>query len=194
MTSTVAGYLAPNSTPAPLEDDALDDFLGDVIAGITGLDRDNLVRPRWQEDPPNLPARTVTWCAVGVTDHIPDTYAYTALEADGLTTDLIRHETLVINATFYGPQSGAIATLFRDGLQIPQNLEALFGAGFGLIEATGPTQAPELIKEKWLQRNDIIWKTRREIRRVYPVLSLLSAHGTIYSDHLTDPFNVVLAT
>jgi hypothetical protein len=177
--SDVAGYLAPASAPTPLEDDALDDFLGDVIAGITGLNRDTLVRPRWQEDPPNIPDRSVTWCGVGVTNHDPDTYAFVGLESDGLSQNLLRHETLTIIASFYGPESGSVAAMFRDGLQVDQNLEALMTAGFGLISAEGPTAAPELIKEKWYQRSDITWLTRREIRRVYPVLSLLSAHGTI---------------
>lgn len=192
MPSNVPGYLSPASSPAPLEDDALDDFLGDVVAGITLLDRDNLIRPRWQEDPPALPDRDVTWCAIGVTGHDPDTYAYVQLEADGTSQDITRHETLTINATFYGPLSAAFATLFRDGLQIDQNREALMLAGFGLLSATGPTQAPELVKERWLGRNDIIWTTRREIRRNYPVLSLLSAHGTLYSDHVVAPFDTLL--
>jgi hypothetical protein len=194
MPSNVAGYLLPANTPAPLEDDALDDFLGDVVAGITGLDRDTLVRPRWQPDPPNMPDRSVTWAAVGVVDHDPDTYAYTGLLADGTSQDLIRHETLTIVVTFYGPNSGTVGTQFRDGLMVDQNREALMTAGFGLIDTSGPTKAPELIKEQWYQRSDITWMTRREIRRNYPILSLLSAHGTIYTDHLTVPFDETLPT
>ena len=194
MPSNVAGYLSPSTTPAPLEDDALDDFLGDVVAGITLLDRDNLVRPRWQDDPPIIPDRTVTWCAIAVTNHEPDAYAWTGLATDGLSQDIIRHETLTIMATFYGPLSASTACLFRDGLMIEQNREALMTAGFGLITTMGPTNAPELIKEKWYNRSDITWKTRREIRRTYPILSLLSAHGTIYTDRETVVFDTALPT
>jgi hypothetical protein len=179
MSSNVAGYLQPANTPAPLQDNALEDFLGDVVTGITGLDRDELVRPRWQEEPPNIPSRDVTWCGIGVTDQQADTNAAVMTAQDGTSQDLVRHETLTIVASFYGPLSGEFAAMFRDGLQIDQNNEALFTAGFGLISATGPTKAPELIKEKWYQRSDIVWLSRREIRRTYPVLSLLSAHGTI---------------
>lgn len=189
MPSTAPGYLLPANTPTPLQDDALDDFLGDVVSGITGLDRDTLVRPRWQEDPPNLPDRTVTWCGIGVMNFDPDTQGYVGLEPDGLSQDLIRHETLTIQASFYGPLSGTMAGQFRDGLLIPQNSEQLMAAGFGLISTSGPTSAPELIKEKWLSRSDITWMTRREIRRTYPILNLLSAHGTIYTDHQTYPFD-----
>lgn len=190
--SDVAGYLLSAADPHPLEDDELDDFLGDVVAGITGLDRDNLVRPRWQEDPPALPARDVTWCSVGVTNHDPDAYASEDLDADGTSVDLVRHETLTVVVSFYGPLSAKIGTAFRDGLMVDQNREQLESAGFGLIDTSGPTKAPELIKEKWLSRNDITWMTRREIRRVYPVLSLLSAHGTIDTDHLHVAFDTTI--
>lgn len=189
MPSNVAGYLLPAVAPTPLQDDALEDFLGDVITGITGLDRDKSVRPRWQEDPPILPDRSVTWCAVGVSSQGADSYAYSKTADDGVSEDQVRHETLIILASFYGPQSGAISTMFRDGLQVDQNREELDRAGFGLIDATGPTAAPELIKEKWVQRSDILWRTRREIRRTYPILSLLSAHGTIVTERVEVAFD-----
>lgn len=189
MPSTVAGYLRPTTPPSPLEDDALEDFLGDVVAAITDLDRANLVRPRWQEDPPNLPERTVTWAAVGVIAFDPDTNAAKMTAADGLSTDLIRHETLTILVSFYGPLSGTLAGEFRDGIQVDQNQSELAAAGFALVETRGPTAAPELIKEKWLSRSDITWIARREVRRNYPVLSLLSAHGTVYTDNDTVQFD-----
>lgn len=191
MTSAVAGFLQAAATPAPLQDDALEDFLGNVVAGITGILRAN-VRPRWQEEPGNFPARDVTWAAIGVHDQKADTFAATPLDDDGLSATLQRHETLWVLASFYGPQSGARATAFRDGLQIPQNNEQLMTAGFGLVQADGPTSAPEMIKTKWLSRADIMWIVRREIRRSYPVLSLLSAHGSIASDFADDPFDVQL--
>lgn len=189
MPSNVAGYLLPDAAPAPLQDDALEDFLGDVVAGITGLDRDKLIFPRWQEDPPVLPDRSVTWCAIGVSDQGADSYAYVETASDGTSENQVRHETLIILASFYGPQSGAISAMFRDGLQVDQNREELDRAGFGIIDASGPTKAPEKIKEKWLQRSDITWRTRREIRRFYPVLSLLSAHGTIVTERVEVAFD-----
>lgn len=177
--SDVAGYLAPAALPSPLEDDALVDFLGDVVAAITGLDREEAVRPRWQEEPPALPDRAVTWCAVGVMEVLPDTYAHEETRGDGLSQDLARHEVLTVLASFYGPQAGRVGGLFRDGLQVAQNREELDAAGFGMVETRGPRSVPELIKEKWLSRMDLTWVVRREIRRNYPVLSLLSANGEL---------------
>ena len=53
-TSATGGFLSPLSTPAPLEDQALADFFQQYVAGITGI-AGNLVRPRWQAEPPNIP-------------------------------------------------------------------------------------------------------------------------------------------
>jgi hypothetical protein len=176
--SDVAGYLSPAGVD-PIDDAELDDFLGDVIAAITGLDRNELVRPRWQEDPPALPSRAVTWCGVGVMSSRSDVNAYTETAQDGLTTEFTRHASLTILASFYGPQAGRMAGLLQDGLQVDQNQAALLGAGFASIETIGPVNTSELIKEKWLPREDVTWIVRREIRRTYPVLSLLSANGEL---------------
>lgn len=183
-TSASGGYLAPDGviTP-PLEDQALDDFLGDLVGGITGLDRDKYVRPRWQEEPPNLPARTVNWVAVGVVHRTSDTNAVEQHDAGGQGTDVvIRHEELDLLCSFYGPNCQAYGALLRDGLGVAQNREALFLAGMGLVSVGDLTKAPEMIKSAWYQRTDLTVVIRREVRREYSVLNILSATAEIISD------------
>lgn len=194
MTSAVAGYLDPADAPAPLADDALDDFLHDVVAAISGLPGE-LVRPRWQENPPNMPDRGITWCGVAVTDQKADVFAVEQPADDGLSINLIRHESLTVIGTFYGPKAGAVAGRLRDGLAVSQNREALLQAGMGLVEVGGPFGAGELIKEKWIARADLMIMMRREIRRFYPVVSLLSAHGALIPAQLASrDFDTLLIT
>lgn len=184
-TSATGGYLIAADDPAPLEDEALDDFLQAVVVGISGL-AGTVVFPRWQTDVPNLPDAGTDWAAVGVTEQDPDTYAVTSHDPEGADDDgvdqLIRHETIVVKTSFYGPNAGKYMSLFRDGLQVEQNRAALTAAGFGLKQTSKPIRAPELVKGKWLNRIDLDLIVRRMILREYPVLSLLSANGTIYTD------------
>lgn len=193
-TSATGGYLAPDGViPDPLEDDALDDFMGDVVAGITGLNRDTAVRPRWQAEPPNLPAFGTNWCAVGVPERTRDTYpaiihGATAASGQGADT-LIRHEQLKLLVSFYGPSCQALAGLFADGLMVAQNRETLELAGFALREVGEPTKAPEILKNQWTPRCDLAAWMSREIRREYPVLNLLSAQATLQTDAISEAIN-----
>lgn len=183
-TSATGGYLAPDGFyPDPLEDDALDDFMGDVVAAISGLDRDAAVRPRWQAEPPDLPAFGTDWCAVGVPERDRDTYPaiiHDATAASGQGADtLIRHEQLKLLVSFYGPHCQKLAGYLADGLMIAQNREALETGGFALKEVGVPTKAPEILKNRWTPRCDLAAWISREIRREYPVLNLLSAQATL---------------
>lgn len=183
-TSATGGYLVPDGviTP-PIEDDALDDFMGDVVAAITGLDRDTAVRPRWQAEPPNLPDRTVNWCAVGITHRKADTFAsvvHGPTLGGGEGADVLtRHEELDLLISFYGPACQATGALMRDGISIAQNREQLFLAGMGLVSVGDLTKAPEILKSAWYQRADLPLVIRREVRREYPVLNLISAPITL---------------
>lgn len=179
--SSTGGYLVPASSPAPLEDDAFDDFLHDIGVGITGMDP-TLVRPRWQPESINLPDFGTNWMALGVTETDPDTYGVEVFDPVTLVTHLQRHEVTTILCSFYGPNANGLCSQFRDGLQISQNREALWLAGMALVETGKPMQAPELIKDRWTRRVDMPWVVRRGIFRDYPVLSLLSASGTLYTD------------
>ena len=176
-----------------LRDYSLNKFLHDVVAGITGLDP-TLVRPRWQENPPNLPLRSTNWAAIGVV-HRPApvgtavaTYDPTAANGEGALI-LIRQEDLELLCSFYGPNCQGNGAVLRDGLYVGQNREALFLAGMGLGSVSDLTKAPEMIKSAWYQRADLTVVIRREVRRQYPVLSVVSGVGTIVTEQGTRTFN-----
>jgi hypothetical protein len=194
--SSTAGYLAPAPSPAPLEGQALNRFLQQWIVGITGL-AGNLVRPRWQAEPPVIPDAATAWCAIGVIERASDTYPYILHDATGLGSDTIRrHELLTIMASFFDTgvsgQADSFAEIFREGAMIPQNLEALTQADMGIVETGEATAVPSLLKERWLYQVDIRVVIRREIVRSYPVLNLLSSQGTLVTDATppTPTFNI----
>lgn len=172
-TSATGGRLLPLASI--LDDEALIDFLQETVAGVSGLPG-QLVRPRWQAEPPNLPDFGTDWAAIGITDREADTYPVIEHDPTGQGADrLIRHERLDLLCSFYGPHAGSLAALLRDGLFIAQNREALLLVGMALVEVSGSTRAPALVKERYTDRTDITVTLRREIRRTYPVLNLLSA-------------------
>lgn len=183
--SATGGYLAP-SNPAPLYDDALTDALQAMVVGITGLPG-TLVRPRWQATPPKMPEINVDWCAIGVTGFTPDAYGAQihSPSGDGSTT-LYRTEVLEVLASFYGPSRFGNATLFSDGLQIPQNWEMVAPIGIVFVEGGAPRGVADLLNTKWVQRTDISVVFRRQVSRTYPILNILSGVGSIQSDRPDD--------
>lgn len=184
-TSATGGYLAPAASPAPAEGVALWDFVHDIIAGVTGMDA-TLVRPAWQPEPPNLPDYGTTWCAFRIGRRVADFNAFIEHDGDDPGSDeLQRHENLEVQTMFYSStpdDADEMAAVLREGLQIPQNLAALQLAQWGLIETGDTNPAPTLTKDRWLYRIDMPIRFRRLITRVYPVLNLLSARATLYTD------------
>lgn len=183
--SSTGGYLAPSGA-APLEGQALLDFIQGVIVGITGLDG-TLVRPYWQSEPPNIPDAGTAWCAFKIAARDPATYAYVEHDADGQGSDeLQRNEELHLLTSFYDLGSGGLAdglcALLRDSLLIPQNREALTGQSMDLVKTGEMTAVPIAVKTRWLYRVDMPVDLRRRITRTYSVLNLLSAQGTIVTD------------
>lgn len=196
----VPPYLSP-STPPPAEGSALEDILHDVIAGITGLDP-TLVRPRWQPEPPNIPAAATAWLAFGFQPERTTT-SFPEVDHDptGTGSDVLRqHETLVVAVSIYDLGAGSVAdnyaAMLRDGLFIAQNREAMFNQGALLLIGVGHiSPAPDLVKERWLYRVDFSFTVRREIDRSYAVPNIVSASGTIESqdgnaDPIPTPFSV----
>lgn len=186
-TSNQAGYLTAVA-PAPLEGVALQNFLQEVMVGITGIDG-TLIRPRWQAEPPDIPAAGTVWCSFGITSRIKDTFAYTKHapgNADVGTDVLQRQEELHIMASFYdlGSQGQAdlYAELLADGFQIAQNREVLQSQGFAFVSSGELTPMPVLLKERWQYRVDVELVIRRQIDRTYNVLNLESAQIQIDTD------------
>lgn len=179
-TSATGGYLLP-STTTPLPGGlTLDEFVQTVLVGISGL-TDTLVRPRWQTDPPKMPDVTVDWLAFGLTVFAPNDNAYVDMDTSGNQISQ-RHQNIRIQCSFYGPNAVDYATIVTDGFQIQQNLEALTLAGMGYVSTGEMITFPELINKRWFNRIEMDVDLRREISRVYPVLSILEASGTIYAD------------
>ncbi|MFJ6322263.1 MULTISPECIES: LIC_12616 family protein [unclassified Rhizobium] len=185
--SSTGGFLAPTSPP-PAADDALDDQIQAAVVGITGLNG-TLVRPRWQPSPPKQPPATTNWCAIGVVRLVGDTYAWIGHHPDGNGYDeMQRHVTFDVLASFYGPNGQAYAGLLRDGLQIPQNREALYLQGIAFVEASEIIAAPALINEQWVRKYDLTVTLRTQITRTYAVLNLLSASGSFITQTSTQPW------
>lgn len=186
-TSATGGYLIPDPPPAPgpLEDDALADFFQEVIVGITALDK-KMVRPKWQADPVNNPGLTTDWCALGVQLEDSDTFAFIQHITNETYPDgadvFQRHENLFINCHFYGPNAGANASKLRDGLFVAQNRDALTANGMGVYDMGKPRRIPDFLNERWYPRVDITIAVRRCVTRIYPILNIVSASGTIYGE------------
>jgi hypothetical protein len=192
--SSTGGYLAPAVAPAPLEGQALLRFFNGIISGITGLPG-NLVRPFWQEEPPDVPDEGDAWVAFKITRRPSDVFPFVGrlpyAPEDG-NDHLQRHEELNIATTFYDTgitglnNSGGLAdyyaSLFRDGLAVPQNREPLFLAGMGLKNIGEVITVPVILKKRWQNRVDFEFAVNRQIDRTYPVNTIVSATGTVNYD------------
>lgn len=189
-TSATGGYLAPSS-PAPAEDIAFDRFFQAVIAGVTGMAAAQ-IRPRWAETPLAIPERGIDWAAFGVIGIDATDYPVVLHKSasDG-ADEMQRHETIDLMVSFYGPNSTKSATLFRDGLYIPQNREAMWAAQVAVLDFGRLVSVPDLLNNTWRRRFDVPVRLRRCITRVYPVLNLLSAQGSVMTaSSVTQPFTV----
>lgn len=213
--SSTGGYLLPQGTPypTPLEDVALDSFLQSVIAGVTGLPG-NMVRPRWQPNPPTQPDISTDWIAMGIQDRVADTFAVVGHETPRLdevgrvlddtnsntsgTVDepdndiLFRNERLEVLCSVYGPNAGRTASNIREGLQIAQNREQLRLKFMAFVETGDTLPAPVLVNTQWYNRLDMTVIFRRLVITTYSILNIRSAEGVIETDisPLTRPFKV----
>jgi hypothetical protein len=172
-----SGYLPPTSNGGDLNDAALSQFLQQVVVGITGLPG-NLVRPRWQAEPPNIPDFGTSWAAIGPGDEDDDAFAF--VQTTGLSTSVISNRVLQILCSFYGPLAQTNSVILRMGLQVPQNREVMQLAGFNLVGGIAKGfRVPALMKERYQDRWDVPFRIRQQQQYTYDVESLLSAQGTM---------------
>lgn len=172
-------YLQPTSTlpiPGRL---SLTQFIQTVFVGVSGLPGP-LVRPKWQVEPPKQESLTTNWMAIGIDAAIPDANGFLGADSHGIVNSQ-RHETLEIGLSIYGPDALDTYGLLRDGFQIPENREALRSANMGFVEITAARKVPELVHQRFIDRVVGSVFLRREIQRVYPIVTLISATGTIHS-------------
>ncbi|WP_011298550.1 phage neck terminator protein [Cupriavidus necator] len=183
-TSASGGYLAPTA-PVPPEDDALDDLLQALVAGITGLSG-AMVRPRWQPTVPKQPEPSVNWCALGLEVQENDDGPAIQHDPAGDGSDTyIRHQDIELLCTFYGPAAKGYAQRLADGLAIPQNGEQLGLNDMAFVSAGEIRAAPDFVNQQWVRRYDMKLALRRKITRTYPVLNILSADVSTTTDSST---------
>jgi hypothetical protein len=178
-TSATGGPLLPAASPAVLEGDALVDYLQQIVVGVTGLPG-NAGSAALAGRAAEHPAGGTDWAAIGITTKQADTFAYVEHDGTGDGSDTVkRHEILrsAVQLLRSRPKRAAdeYAARLRDGLSVAQNREPLTNAGMGLVSVGDATAVPSLLKERWLYRTDITVTIRREIRRTYPVLNIVSA-------------------
>lgn len=196
-TTATGGYLSPAPKVPPLASVPPNlsflDFLQSVVVGISGIPG-NLVRPDWQPNPPKRPMLDVNWIAMGIEGIQPDFNAYQGyLPFTDPDPFLQRNETVPLVMNFYGPLSYENYGLTRDGFQLTQNLAQLNKAKVPFAYDTPAQHVPELINEEWFDRWRAVFYFRRQIQRTYPLLTFVSAGGTIYAntpgtDTIVKPF------
>jgi hypothetical protein len=178
-------YLAPN-VPGPDYGDPLDDLFHDAIQGITGIAAE-LIRPRWQPEPPNQPDFSTNWVSFGIMTLATDLNAFIRhdpLANGGLGGDVYETtEKIKVLHSFYGPGGMGLLARYRDGLKIAQNREALLAAKVKLTEVGDPSNLPVLLKEKWVTRVDVSVFFVRHIERVYAVPSVIGGSIGIDNEH-----------
>lgn len=173
-TSATGGILTP--TLNPTEGVSLRRFIGTMLAGVTGINP-TLVRPLWQSTPPATPNHDVDWIAFGVDSIKQDASPYYGETKSGDGSYSIRHEDIAVKLIAYGPNCQHTLSIIRDGLCLSQNRETLFLNGMGFADMEDIVHAPELINNCWYDRCDSSIVLRREIKRLYNILSF-TAYST----------------
>jgi hypothetical protein len=163
---------------------SLDLFMQQIVAGVSGLEPD-LVRPRWQPEPPNEPPIGTTWCAVGVMESRPQGFPWAEelSTPNGLgSSQRADWEEFDVLCSFYGPNADQASIYLREGMFVAQNQEPLIAAQVAFVD-TGPRlRVPQLKQARFQQQIDIKLTFRRVIQTVYPVLYFLSEEVQITTD------------
>lgn len=180
--STHPGFLGPSPTETLTELNWVN-FLQATVAGIIGLPG-NLVRPRWQPNPPPTPDVSVDWAACGITRSTAnfEPYMHHYASPDPGHDVLRRQEQVNYLVSCYGPNAGDNIAILRDGIFVDQNRAGWRENAVGLVEAERITHVPELFRQQWRDRYDLEIVINREVRRVYLVRNLLRARGPIYGE------------
>jgi hypothetical protein len=184
--STSAGYITP-SIDVTLSDDGLADALWRMGVGITGLP-ENMVRPRFQPDPPDMPENDQDWCAIGVTDVDPPGSRPELIHDDkadgGKGATLMRgYETMSVMASFYGPNAMGYATRLRDGLQMAQNRDEMQADGsLNLLWVGTIRNVSDNQNTTFRNRFDLTIRLRHRFERTYNVRNIVEIQGTISAD------------
>lgn len=178
--STVVGYLTP--TLLPIDDQALDRIFHDLLKNLTGLDN-TLVRPRFQNTPPSIPAIDVDWLAYGVIDKIDD-YSANQIQSTDTETTLIEFQNITILCSAYGNNSNNTYNRIKLGLQVEQNRDVLNSLDIAYTEISNIMNTTTEVNKFYYKRGEFKLYFRRRIKSKYNIESLLSASGTIETSDL----------
>lgn len=185
-TSLVNDYLTPVGNAPPYDAD-LDEIFQWYVQNITGLPG-NLVRPRWQAQPPRQPTASTTWCAVGVINVYQigfpqiDHQGTDVTNPDDGTDTMTMLERVEIVASFYGPSSQQYCATLRDGCYVAQNNDQLKPYGMALASVDSIRSIPTLRNTQWLKRYDLRFFVNRLTQRTYQIRNLASAPVNINKD------------
>lgn len=186
--TSTGGFLQPNPQPPALVTTPpglpLIDFLQTVFVGLSGFNG-TLVRPEWQPEPPKNPDLEINWMAFGIGPITPDSNAYVDFDSEG-NPMMQRNELLQIACSVYGPAAYDNAGLIRDGFQLTQNLTSLKTANMGFAYDSPAQHVPDYINGRFIDRFTMDIFLRRQIQRFYPILTFISATGTIYTQTAVD--------
>ncbi|MGH8709734.1 MAG: phage neck terminator protein [Burkholderiales bacterium] len=159
-----------------------------MLVGISGLSP-ALVRQAFQGRVPPQPEADIDWLAFHISRRELDDNSFVKRSEPNALS--IRHERIDVQCYFYGPKSHGNAAMLLDGLLIAQNREALFLAGMGFIVASAIQHIPELINGIYFSRSDVTIGLTAENRRIYPVLTFLSARGSARTETFIEDFDTL---
>ena len=174
--SRTAGVLTPIAGEGACDPT---DALRAWVSGLTGIPLGK-VRRRWLSKPGTRPGIGESWCAVGIertrTPGTPEQIGRRGQlpEAESGDARRISHQSLVCAASFYGPDAQSLADIFREGCQLPQNIDALrAGCGCALQSVEEEVlHLPDFLYEQWIDRFDVRFTIGRKVERTFGVRTL----------------------
>lgn len=186
VTAVIPGFTGP--VVWPLYDNPLDDFLHGFLAGLSGLSN-QLVRPRWQPEPPNIPDFDVDWLAWGILDIEEDRFAYQgqSLQDPDNFGVVERDEIMLMLMSFYGPRAGQLAKQVSASLQLGQNRAYLRSQNLTVVEVMDHVRVPALTKEKWVPRVDQRVRFRRRATWAYQIKTLEDFRAQLDNERYITP-------
>ena len=167
-TSVTGSSLLPVGEALPA-DASLEDVLQAHVVGITGLPG-ALVRPRWQPTVPKMPEPCETWAAIGIST--TDADAGPVLNQGAEVGGYIRHETIQVMVTFYGPHAEQKIKQLRDGMHIRQNNQALLAIKAKVVQCGDIKSVPEQYNMQWVRRYDMTYTLHRRVELTYPISTI----------------------
>ena len=181
--------IQPIDAIAPQTGLELSRFLQPWLVGLSGLPGE-LVRLAFQYDPPNVPDTGVAWMAFRYSVRPADDLPYFGADPTGRAGTeaqiLSRHETINTLCSFFdlgqGGLADALATLTRDNMAVPQNVERLTANNMGIAHIGQLQPVPVVVKNRWQYRVDFSFAVNRQILRTYPVPSVVTVSVKVAPD------------